>query len=154
MTNNQNQRENRLAEEKNVHLHLSMIQEIIKRMADNSFKIKGWCITLVSALLGLLIANKNVTTKDLLILFIPIVGFALIDSYYLRLERIFRNRYESDVDKLACGKIKEVDIFSFKSDKTKEEKTKYHNALFSASIFWVYVPLCAIIFFVMHVIKS
>ena len=57
----------------NINLHLSILQEIIKRMADNSFKIKGWSITLVSELLGLLISNTNVTSNDLFILLSPII---------------------------------------------------------------------------------
>jgi hypothetical protein len=33
--------------------HLEMIQGVVDRLAENSFKYKGWCITLVSALLAL-----------------------------------------------------------------------------------------------------
>ncbi|MEN9503463.1 MAG: hypothetical protein RI964_2748 [Pseudomonadota bacterium] len=32
--------------------HLEMLQQVITRMASNSFLIKGWSITLISALLA------------------------------------------------------------------------------------------------------
>ena len=33
--------------------HLEMIQNIIQRMATNSFMLKGWAVTLIVAILGL-----------------------------------------------------------------------------------------------------
>ncbi len=39
--------------------HLNMIQEVIKRMAGNAFLVKGWSITLVSALIALSITSKR-----------------------------------------------------------------------------------------------
>ncbi|MDU6983668.1 MAG: hypothetical protein E6371_04570 [Terrisporobacter othiniensis] len=138
----------------NINLHLSILQEIIKRMADNSFKIKGWSITLVSALLGLLISNTNVTSNDLFILLIPIIGFGFIDAYYLRLERVFRNRYESDVKKIREGRIEEVQLLSFSSDNTKSEKTKYIEALLSKSILLLYIPLILSVIFIIYILKN
>lgn len=72
--------------------HLEFLQDIIKRMANNSFKIKGWTITLVTAILGLLATKNLLTLKYISILIIPILGFAMLDAYYLRLERIFRKK--------------------------------------------------------------
>lgn len=140
--------------EENINLHLSMLQDIIKRMADNSFKIKGWCITLVSALLGLLISNTDVVSNDLFIILIPIIGFGFIDAYYLRLERVFRNRYESDVKKIKENKIEEVKLLSFNSDNTKSEKTKYRQALFSKSILLLYIPLILSVILTIYILKN
>jgi len=39
--------------------HLEMIQGIINRMAGNFFLLKGWCITLISALFALAANNSN-----------------------------------------------------------------------------------------------
>ena len=67
---------------------LEIIQEIINRMANNSFIIKGWTITLVVVTL-LLKGNKYHT----FIAFIPILVFWFLDAYFLRLERLYRRLY-------------------------------------------------------------
>lgn len=71
--------------------HLEFIQGVINRMAQNSFLIKGWAITLVSALFAL--AAKDANQKYLLVAYFPIVIFWLLDSYYLYQERLFRDLY-------------------------------------------------------------
>ena len=72
--------------------HLEFIQAAIDRMANNSFLIKGWCITLVSALLGL--AAKDNDQKFIIVVFFPALMFWLLDAYYLRQERLFRKKYD------------------------------------------------------------
>jgi len=67
---------------------IEIIQEIINRMARNSFLIKGWTITLVVVTL-LLKGNKYHT----FIAFIPILVFWFLDAYFLRLERLYRRLY-------------------------------------------------------------
>ena len=39
--------------------HLEMIQNIINRMASNSFLVKGWCVTLVAAVFVLSAKDAN-----------------------------------------------------------------------------------------------
>jgi len=40
--------------------HLELIQQVVSRLAGNSFSIKGWSITLVSALFELAAKDSNV----------------------------------------------------------------------------------------------
>lgn len=68
--------------------HLAMIQGVISRMADNSFKIKGLAITVAGAIWAL---NPDVLQEWLLL--IVILMFWVLDAYYLHLERGFRNCY-------------------------------------------------------------
>lgn len=68
---------------------VEIIQGIINRMALNSFLIKGWAITLVVGTL-LLKGNKN----QVLIAFIPLIVFWLLDGYFLWQERMYRKLYE------------------------------------------------------------
>lgn len=68
---------------------VEIIQGIINRMAFNSFLIKGWAITLVVGTL-LLKGNKN----QVLIAFIPLIVFWLLDGYFLWQERMYRKLYE------------------------------------------------------------
>ncbi len=72
--------------------HLELIQNVISRMASNSFLIKGWCVTLVAALLAL--ASQNSNTKYVIVALLPTVMFWILDSYFLRQERLFRKLYD------------------------------------------------------------
>jgi len=71
---------------------IKIIQDIIKRMADNSFKIKAWAITLIVATL-LIKSHINNT----IIAVLPLVTFWFLDAYYLQQEKIFRKMYDSKV---------------------------------------------------------
>lgn len=59
--------------------HLEFIQSIINRMNSNSFAIKGWAITIVSALLALYASSSKVTYVFVAI--IPTIIFWCLDSY-------------------------------------------------------------------------
>ena len=72
--------------------YLNIIQSVISRMASNSFLIKGWTITLFSALLSLTVSSSS--RRYLPIGFIPLFAFWYLDYYYLRQERLFRKLYE------------------------------------------------------------
>jgi len=67
---------------------VDIIQDIIKRMAYNSFLIKGWTITLVAATL-LIKGNR----AQIFISLIPLISFWFLDSYFLHQERLYRKLY-------------------------------------------------------------
>jgi hypothetical protein len=77
--------------------HLEFIQGIVNRMGANSFQMKGWMITIVSALL----AFYSSTGQKSILLFaiLPTVLFWGLDTYYLQQERKFRGMY-NDVSKV------------------------------------------------------
>ena|SRR2546422_7516914 len=72
--------------------HLEMLQGVINRMAGNSFLLKGWCVTLVSALLGLAASGSD--KRFVLLAYYPALMFWILDGYYLRQERLFRKLYD------------------------------------------------------------
>ena len=72
--------------------HLEMIQAVISRLANNSFTIKGWGLTVVSAMFALG-AAKDGNPRMLIVALIPALAFGLLDAYYLWLERIWRGHY-------------------------------------------------------------
>ncbi|MFF4146192.1 hypothetical protein ACFY0A_33655 [Streptomyces sp. NPDC001698] len=72
--------------------HLEMIQAIVTRMGNGSFLIKGWTMTLAGVFLG--IAANRSSWRIGVMAVVPIVGFWMLDSYYLRQERLFRALYE------------------------------------------------------------
>jgi hypothetical protein len=73
--------------------HLELIQAVISRMAGNSALLKGWSVTLSSALVGWASAN-NAHIKYAILGFLPPVFFAVLDAFYLRQERLFRKLYD------------------------------------------------------------
>ncbi len=68
---------------------IKVIQDIIKRMASNSFSIKTWTITLI---VGTLLFKGN--SHHTFIAFLPLLAFWFLDAYYLQQERLFRKVYE------------------------------------------------------------
>lgn len=77
--------------------HLKMIESIIERMARNSFQLKGWAMTLVT-LVGALSAN-DADKRFIILAFIPIVVFWLLDSFYLQQERKYEALYRETTAK-------------------------------------------------------
>lgn len=79
---------------------VEIIQSTINRMASTSFLIKGWTITLVVGILLLNNWNSNETQTmesvkmQILIAFVPIGLFWILDSYFLRQERLYRKLYD------------------------------------------------------------
>lgn len=72
--------------------HLAMIQGVITRMGTNSFVLKGWNVTMVSALFALAVKDSN--SRFILIAFLPALAFWILDAYYLRQERLFRKLFD------------------------------------------------------------
>ena len=71
--------------------HLEFIQNVITRMNTNSFQIKTWAVTLVSALLAIFASTKN--DYFVLVAIFPAVVLWFLDAYYLTQERKFRGLY-------------------------------------------------------------
>ena len=76
--------------------HLELIQSIVGRMANNSFLIKGWSVTISAALFAL--AAKDSNPKFAILAILPIFAFWYLDAFYLRQERIFRHFYNKVLD--------------------------------------------------------
>ena len=75
---------------------LQMIQAIITRLAGNSGALKGFAVTVVTALLGVSI-NTHQASYAWLGTY-PIVVLGLLDAYYLALERRYRDLYNNAVN--------------------------------------------------------
>lgn len=106
MTGNGEYRENSQA----VQAHLAIAQSVIQRMASNSSSCKAWCITLISAIL-VIVADKG-KPQYALIAIIPTTLFLVLDSYYLALERMFRQSYNGFIEKLHIGKVIAPDLYA------------------------------------------
>lgn len=77
-----------------LHKEIDLIQSCIKRMANNSFLIKGWTLSLIVIVLSLsLKENVNIIFLSFILL-IPILTFWFLDSFFLQTEKKFRKMHE------------------------------------------------------------
>ena len=90
--------------------HLEFIQATINRMANNSFLLKGWAITVVSGLLAF--GFNNLDCRYIFVSLSVLFFFWVLDGYYLHQEKLFRELYERTAKK----KENEID-FSLKTEK-------------------------------------
>lgn len=115
--------------------HLEFIQNIITRMNSNSFTIKGWMITIVSALLALYANSSN--EIFMFIAIVPVFIFWLLDAFYLTQERIFRCLYNDVIyDRI-------TPVFSMKP---KDNTVCYFEVLWSKTIWPLYLPIIVALF--------
>ena len=97
------------AESSAVRAHLAMMQDVIRRMADNSRSCKLWCVTLVSAMLVLM--SRSDEWWYALVALVPTVFLGGLDIYYLSLEQRFRNSYNDFVVRLHKGALDQSRLF-------------------------------------------
>lgn len=126
-----------------VQAHLNILQSVIQRMAFNSNSAKTWCVTIVSAIL-VTIADKNKPQLAWLCI-IPILQFCSLDTYYLGLEKGFRESYNHFIKKLHTEKLNHDDLFAV----IPKGKMLYHyvEAFFSFSIWSFYLVLLSLVVF-------
>ena len=72
--------------------YLKMIEQIIDRMAKNSFQLKGWAVSLATLIVTLTVKNGNSSLAVISI--IPLIAFWALDAYYLQLERMYKELYK------------------------------------------------------------
>lgn len=125
--------------------HLEFIQQAIARMAANSFLIKGWTITLVSALFAL--AAKDANVRYIAIAYLPVPVFWLLDGYYLWQERLFRALY----DRIRVTPPESID-FSMKTDDFVGGKNAWSRCILSRALLIFYPSLIAMMLVIMYFI--
>lgn len=104
--------------------HLEMTQAVIGRLASNSFLIKGWAVTVAGVFFGFAVnesdpalARASLATTGL---------FWLLDTYYLRAERLFRVLHDrvrksaKDVEPFFMGATAPWFVNDVKADSNKQ----------------------------------
>jgi len=116
---------------------IELIQNVIKRMAFNSFMIKGWAITLV--VVALLLKG---TGYQIWIAFIPLLVFWFLDAYFLWQERLYRKLYEWVVN----NRLKTNEyLFDMNAYRFKEEVQSKFRIMFSVTLGWFYGSIAILI---------
>ncbi len=83
-----------------IHKELDLVQDIVKRMASNSFQVKAWLIGIFSALIAFSMEKLVGTTGSVagiftsLFLLVPIACFWYLDGFFLSTEKLYRELYK------------------------------------------------------------
>lgn len=128
--------------------YFEMIQNIISRMAKNSFSLKGWAITLVTGVFALV--DKDANWSYFLISYIPILLFWFLDAYYLQKERKFRVLYNSQIH----NKKLEPNFDLSPPKSNWKEKTYYIQSLMSLTESLFYLSLAIISTILIFIIQK
>ena len=107
-----------------LHKELELIQDIIKRMADNSFKLKAWLLTVMGGVLALskdiLFVSKETSVNNYAVyglisfLILLIILFWYLDGFFLRTEKLYRNLYQWVIQ---CRPVTEEYLFDLNTFK-------------------------------------
>jgi len=128
--------------------HLDFIQNVISRMNTNSFQMKGWMVTIVSALLAIY-ANNNNGLYPLFAL-LPTFIFWGLDAYYLQQERKFRGLYD-DVAGIS-KEPKEIKPFAMPINLYTGGKYSYWGVVWSVTLRALYLPVVGILIVIYFVL--
>lgn len=130
----------------NKRKHLEFLQNVITRMNTNSFLIKGWTITLVSALFAL--AAKDANVNYVLVSYIAIPVFWILDGFYISQERQYRDLYAE-----VAAKGEEAIDFNLDASKFNAADRNWIAGIFSSTLNWFYGVSVAVTLSVMFLIK-
>lgn len=129
--------------------HLEFIQATINRLNSNSFLIKGWSVTILSALIALYVTFNNVYI--LLIAIIPTLIFWFLDALYLTHERRFRGLYNDVAD--ICKKPKDIKPFEMKPELYKDGIYSFFETFKSNTLLFLYFPILVLLIIFFIIIK-
>ena len=128
--------------------YLQMLQEPICRMSTVSAIFKGFAATIVAGIS--VISYSDINIWVLALSFLPVLAFAIMDVYYLKLERKFRFLFEQvRLDK------KDIDYsMEITNDPVQiiEAKARVSDCITSPSIYLFY-PMMFLILIVVFVLK-
>lgn len=125
--------------------HLEMIQGVINRMASNSFLLKGWSVTLISALFAL--AANDTNQLFIYLAYFPCVAFWSLDGFFLWQEKMYRKLYEEVAQKTES----EID-FNLNAVKYKDDVESWFSVCFSTTLKMFHGVIFGVIVLIMLII--
>ena len=117
--------------------HLELIQNVINRLANSSFFLKGWTVIFVAAVLGF--ATKDSKPMYVWLAAIPTLSFWTLDGFYLNQERLFRRLYDT---------VRETDeeAIDFSMDTVPfKQSGDWLKAVFSKTLLFFYFTILLVI---------
>lgn len=130
----------------NKRKHLEFIQAIVSRMAGNSFLLKGWAVTLITALFAL--SSKDTDQDYTLVAYLPLVVFWALDGYFLCQERLFRALY----DYVRAVEESKID-FSMDTRGFGSCRNSWLGAMFSTTLLIFYGAVLGVTLIIMYLMR-
>ena len=144
-----------------IHKELDLIQEVIKRMANNAFQVKTWMITGLSAVAALkgelLFQSSSENSYNWaglglsIAMLVIIVGFWYLDAFFLRTEKLYRKLYQWVVENRSKTNDYLYDLNTFK--RSLGENTRDLNAE-TESVTAVMFSKTVLIFFLIPIVPT
>lgn len=113
--------------------HLEFIQGVVNRLGSNAFLLKGWSMTVLVAGALLMVRFRPDQPLLVLTLLVPVIGFWLLDAYFLWQERLFRAEYD---------RVREQDETDFAMNPVQHRdkpKHSWSSTFFSVTLVIFYV---------------
>jgi hypothetical protein len=114
--------------------YLEMIQAVIARLAGNSFSVKAWAVALIAVLGGF--AAKDADPRFVFGLWLPVLCFWGLDSFYVRQERLFRKLYAAVVNGDS-----DAPIYSMNTKPFEKQIGSIVGIAFSRTVLWLHIPI-------------
>lgn len=111
--------------------HLDFIQAVVARLSSSSATIKGWTLTVATFVFGFAATQGFPVLAGLGLVIVTVFG--LLDSYYLREERLFRYLYDD-------ARRGEIEVYSMNKNLYAARCTK-RSVIWSWSVCGFYGPL-------------
>jgi hypothetical protein len=116
--------------------HLEFIQGVIARLANNSFLLKGWSVTLVAAILALTVQDPGIYTVFLALF--PALVFWGLDAFYLAQERYFRKMHTD-------AKARKIEVLAMDPYIYDKGFEGWIRSVISRSVFPFHVVIVAVV---------
>ena len=129
-----------MEKQENLHKELDIIQGQISRMSSHAFLIKGWTMTIMSALTAFgkeTILNSTGGTLYLFMMLAILIPFWWLDAFFLRQERLFRKIYERAVfDPDAKNRVR----YDLRPHEALKDVHPIRHLMLKSIISWFYLP--------------
>lgn len=135
-----------------LHKEIDLIQACITRMANNSFLLKGWTISIIAVVLALV--DKAVNPAVLcLILLVPLFSFWYLDAFFLRTEKMYCKMYEWVLEKRA--KDDTTFMYDLNPHRFVSEVKPIGAVMWSLTLRWFYgIPtIISLIIIILKILK-
>ena len=129
--------------------YLALLQEPIGRLSTASSVFKGFAATIVTGIAAL--SYSEIDIKLLVLSFVPILAFAALDVFYLRLEKRYRGLY-NDVLSGEHGVDFSITLPADKQAIKRAKATIWHCIL-SPSI-WLFYPAMFVVLALVCIMKA
>ena len=114
--------------------HMELIQAVVARLANEAALIRGWALTVSSAIFGF--AATSLSWRVAAVGLLPVFAFWGLNSYYLRAERQYRQLY----DRVRTGESSDP----FSMDARNEEVESWWKTNWSTTLFAFYGTILAV----------